>query len=87
MATSGRLLCGGSRAGATVEATLLEDVPKDQPLCAEEAFGPVAVLSKFTDFGEALREVNDSVFGLQAGVFKIWMIRSAADALKRILRD
>ena len=52
-----------------VEATLLESVPPDQPVCAQEAFGPVAVLSKFTDFDVALDQVNDSVFGLQAGVF------------------
>ena len=52
-----------------VEATLLEDVPADQPVCAEEAFGPVAVLSRFKDFNEAIRQVNDSAFGLQAGVF------------------
>ncbi len=69
VAAGGKLLCGGRREGAMVDATLMEDVPADQPLCAEEAFGPVAVLSKFSDFGSALREVNDSVFGLQAGVF------------------
>ena len=35
----------------------------------EEAFGPVAILSKFSDFDDALARVNDSVFGLQAGIF------------------
>ncbi|MBT9471119.1 MAG: aldehyde dehydrogenase family protein [Pseudomonadota bacterium] len=64
-----RLLCGGRRRGALLEATLLENVDRRSALYAEEAFGPVAVLSKFTDFGEALDEVNDSRFGLQAGVF------------------
>lgn len=64
-----RLLCGGRRDGAMLEGTLLESVPKHLDLCAEEAFGPVAVLSSFTDFDEALREVNDSRFGLQAGIF------------------
>ena len=63
------LLCGGKRDGAMLEATLLEDVPRKAKLYAEEAFGPVAILSKFTDFGDALDEVNDSKFGLQAGVF------------------
>ena len=52
-----------------MQATLLENVPKDEPLCASEAFGPVAVLSSFTDFDSALREVNESAFGLQAGLF------------------
>jgi len=65
----GRILCGGERQGAMLEATLLENVPTDQKLCAQEAFGPVAVLSPFSDYSEALDEVNNSVFGLQAGVF------------------
>ena len=79
----GKLLCGGSREGAMLEATLLEDVPKDQKVCAEEAFGPVAVLSKFDDFDKALAEVNDSVFGLQAGIFTkdIYKIHKAWDEL------
>lgn len=69
VAAGGKVLCGGGREGAMVEATLLENVPDDQPICTEEAFGPVAVLAKFSDFDAALAEVNDSVFGLQAGVF------------------
>ncbi|WP_428261426.1 aldehyde dehydrogenase family protein [Haliangium sp.] len=63
------LLCGGTRDGAMLAATLLEGVPRDQKVCAAEAFGPVAVLSPFSDFDAALAEVNDSEFGLQAGVF------------------
>ncbi|MEQ9459636.1 MAG: aldehyde dehydrogenase family protein [Phycisphaeraceae bacterium] len=63
------LLCGGQREGAMLQATLLENVPKDEAVCTEEAFGPVAVLSRFTDFDQALDTVNDSAFGLQAGIF------------------
>lgn len=63
------LLAGGERQGAMLEATLLENVPADTKLVTEEAFGPVAVLSKFEDFESALHSVNDSRFGLQAGVF------------------
>ncbi len=63
------ILCGGQREGTMLPATLLENVPKDQPICTEEAFGPVAVMSKFSDFDEALDMVNDSQFGLQAGIF------------------
>lgn len=63
------LLVGGKRDGAMLEATLLEGVSRTAALYAEEAFGPVAILSKFTDFKQALDEVNDSKFGLQAGVF------------------
>ena len=65
----GQLLCGGQRQGAMLEATLLEKVPTEEPICAGEAFGPVAVLSRFHSFDQALRDVNDSVFGLQAGIF------------------
>jgi acyl-CoA reductase-like NAD-dependent aldehyde dehydrogenase len=64
-----RILCGGNRNGALLEPTLLENVRADQSLRNEEAFGPVAILSSFSDFDAALAEVNDSTFGLQAGVF------------------
>ena len=63
------LLVGGGRDGAMLEATLLEGVDRSSTLYREEAFGPVAILSKFTDFRDALDEVNDSKFGLQAGLF------------------
>lgn len=79
-----KLLCGGKRDGAMLQATLLEDVPRDQPLCAKEAFGPVAILDRFSDFDVALDEVNDSVFGLQAGIFTrdIYKIQRAWDRLE-----
>jgi acyl-CoA reductase-like NAD-dependent aldehyde dehydrogenase len=63
------LLCGGERTGAMLAATLLENVPRSARLNTEEAFGPVAFLSRFHDFDAALAEVNDSKFGLQAGIF------------------
>ncbi|MEA2999636.1 MAG: hypothetical protein QOK17_1469 [Sphingomonadales bacterium] len=63
------LLCGGRRDGAMLEATLLEAVDRSADLYREEAFGPVAILSKFARFEDALAEVNDSKFGLQAGLF------------------
>jgi len=63
------LLCGGTREGRMLEATLLEGVPRGEPLYCEEAFGPVAVLSRFERFEDALAEVNDSRYGLQAGIF------------------
>jgi acyl-CoA reductase-like NAD-dependent aldehyde dehydrogenase len=64
-----KLLCGGKREGAMLEATLLEDVDPATKLNVEEAFGPVAFLIRFSEFGEALDIVNDSKFGLQAGIF------------------
>ncbi len=69
VARGATVLCGGKRAGAMLEATLLEGVPRDANISALEAFGPVACLSTFSDFDEALAEANDSAYGLQAGVF------------------
>ena len=82
-AAGGKILSGGKRTGAMLEATLMEDVPKDQSLCTEEAFGPVAVLSRFSDFSQALAEVNDSAFGLQAGIFTrdLYKMNEAWDTL------
>ena len=68
-AAGGKILCGGTRDGAMLDATLMEDVPLDQDLCVEEAFGPAAVLQKFSTWNEAISMVNDSKFGLQAGIF------------------
>lgn len=78
VAAGAKLLCGGHREGAMLDATLLEDVPHDAVVRNEEAFGPVALLSSFTDFDAALAEVNDSRFGLQAGVF--------TDSFEQIMR-
>ena len=64
-----KLLCGGGLQGAMLEATLLEDVPRNCDANREEAFGPLANLSKFSDFYDALDRINDSRFGLQAGIF------------------
>jgi acyl-CoA reductase-like NAD-dependent aldehyde dehydrogenase len=63
------LLCGGKLEGAMLEATLLENVPQACAANKEEAFGPLANLAKFSDWREALAEVNNSKFGLQAGIF------------------
>lgn len=64
------LLCGGGLSrGNMLEATLLESVPDDAKAKNEEAFGPLAILQRFDDFDMALEEVNNSKFGLQAGIF------------------
>ena len=63
------VLCGGTRNGAMLDATVMENVPKDCDASAEEAFGPLSILVPFDDFDEALKEVNSSRYGLQAGVF------------------
>jgi acyl-CoA reductase-like NAD-dependent aldehyde dehydrogenase len=69
VAAGATLLCGGKLDGAMLEATLLENVPEVCAANREEAFGPLANLSRFSDWSEALELVNDSKFGLQAGLF------------------
>jgi glyceraldehyde-3-phosphate dehydrogenase (NADP+) len=63
------VLLGGAADGPFYSPTILTDVPVAARVCAEEAFAPVVVVSRFDDFEEAVRGVNASRFGLQAGVF------------------
>lgn len=64
-----KLICGGKRNGVFYDATLLENVEPHMRVNCVEAFAPVATMQPFVDFKEAIRIVNDSVYGLQAGVF------------------
>ncbi|MEC4674087.1 MAG: aldehyde dehydrogenase family protein [Nitrospirota bacterium] len=63
------LLTGGTRQGTIVAPTVLAKVRSDMNVSCQEIFGPVITLSRYHDFDEALDMVNDSAFGLQAGVF------------------
>ncbi|MEO9635983.1 MAG: aldehyde dehydrogenase family protein [Parasphingorhabdus sp.] len=83
VADGATLLCGGNRTGNMLEATLLENVDRNADANREEAFGPLALLSKFSDFGAAMDEVNDSKFGLQAGIFTRDLFKSL-DAWDRL---
>ena len=71
VAAGGTVLTGGRRDGAFFSPTLLTDVPFDQPVMAEEVFGPVAVIIPYSEFDEALSIVNESQFGLQVGLFTL----------------
>ncbi|MBN9506229.1 MAG: aldehyde dehydrogenase family protein [Altererythrobacter sp.] len=84
VAAGATLLCGGALDGAMLEATLLEGVSKTCAANKEEAFGPLASLSAFSSWGEALAEVNASRFGLQAGLFTrdLHKVLEAWDALE-----
>jgi glyceraldehyde-3-phosphate dehydrogenase (NADP+) len=64
-----KLLCGGKKKGRYYEPTVLTHVKEDMKVCSEEVFGPVVTLDTFTRFEEAVDMVNNSRFGLQAGVF------------------
>lgn len=65
----GRLLTGGARNANVISPALIEEAPPDQPVVADEVFGPVACLDPYEDFAQALNMVNDSRYGLQAGIF------------------
>ncbi len=64
-----RLLCGGTRQGSLLEATVLTDVHNEMRVVAEEIFAPVATIQTFSDFPDALAAANHTRYGLQAGVF------------------
>jgi acyl-CoA reductase-like NAD-dependent aldehyde dehydrogenase len=63
------LLCGGTLDGVMLEATVLENVPEHCSVYKDEAFGPVVVLEKYHSFEEGLGLINQSRFGLQAGIY------------------
>lgn len=69
LAGGARLLLEGRRDRQFLWPTVLTDVPATALLCSEEAFAPLVVVTRFSDFDEALRIADDSRFGLQAGVF------------------
>lgn len=64
-----KVLCGNERSGRMLTPTVLENVSKEMKVVTEEVFGPVVCLIPFNDFDAVLDEVNDSQFGLQAGVY------------------
>jgi len=63
------VLTGGEGEGVFYQPTLLADVRPEMKVCREEIFGPVVTISPYQTFEEALGVVNDSRYGLQAGVF------------------
>ena len=69
VAGGARVLCGGRRERNRLEATVLENVPREAKINRLEAFGPVTLLAPFDDFDAALAAADDSDYGLQAGVF------------------
>lgn len=64
-----KILTGGSLQGMLFEPALLENVDAKLEIYKDEAFGPVAILEKFKDFEQGIATINQSRFGLQAGVY------------------
>jgi glyceraldehyde-3-phosphate dehydrogenase (NADP+) len=69
LAAGGKALLGGTANGTYFPPTILTDVPVTAAVCSNEAFAPLVVAFKFRDIEDAIRGVNDSMFGLQTGVF------------------
>ncbi len=69
VAGGARVLCGGNRKGAMFEPTILTDVNPGMSVNCKEIFAPVMIVERYGTFADALGRVNDSAFGLQAGVF------------------
>ena len=63
------VLTGGVRTGNILTPTVLTDTTSEMSVASEEAFAPLVSIEAFSDFDEALKEVNNSNFGLQAGIF------------------
>ncbi len=64
-----RVIAGGKRDGVMFEPTILENVKPELRISWLEAFAPVVVVYRYREFEEALKVVNYSIYGLQAGVF------------------
>jgi acyl-CoA reductase-like NAD-dependent aldehyde dehydrogenase len=64
-----RLLCGGNRKGSMLEPTVLTGTKPEMKVNCQEVFAPVVTVEPYVDFNEALRQINGSAYGLQAGIF------------------
>lgn len=64
-----RVLTGGERNGAFMQPTVIEKAPRDSKVCAQEAFAPIITLTPVESFASGINQLNDTTFGLQAGIF------------------
>jgi acyl-CoA reductase-like NAD-dependent aldehyde dehydrogenase len=77
VAAGARVLTGGRRLGRALYApTVLTAVPDTARVCTQEVFAPLVGLYPFDDFNDALARVNQSSYGLQAGVFTNDLVRA-----------
>jgi len=78
-----KLVTGGARTRSTIEPAVLTDVPAGAKIACREAFGPVVGINSYDTLDEAIAQVNDSDYGLQAGIYTR-DIHKAFDAAKRV---
>lgn len=64
-----QLICGGKRTGSYVEPTILTNCNHAMKVYAEEVFGPVICINSFETIDDAIKQANNTKFGLQCGVF------------------
>src|ERR1700757_1465363 len=64
-----RLLCGGQRKGSIMEPTVLTNTRPEMKVNCQEVFAPVVSVEPYRDFDQALRQVNNTAYGMQAGIF------------------
>ncbi len=64
-----KVLTGGKRDGSFFLPTVLTDTKPSMKVCGSEVFAPVVTLEPYDDFEEAVKKVNHSLYGLQAGLF------------------
>ncbi len=79
-----RVLAGGERDGRIVAPTLLTDVGPDMQVMCDEVFGPVVSLRPYDDLGATIDEINDTPYGLAAGIFTqdVGVALTAAERLR-----
>ncbi|GHV47103.1 aldehyde dehydrogenase [Synergistales bacterium] len=84
VAQGAKVLAGGEKVGShCYKPTILTDVKKGMKVVDAEIFGPVVVIIPYTDFDSAIAQANDTIYGLQAGVYTA-NIGLAMKAAKRI---
>ncbi len=64
-----KIVTGGKARGSVMQPTLLTNVKTSMDICSKEVFAPVAVVQKYRNFKKVVDEINNSDYGLQAGIF------------------
>lgn len=82
VADGARVLLGGDRQGASLPATVIEEVPRDTNMVCQEAFGPLAPVISVTDLDDAIEVANSTPYGLSCGV-----ITDSLDQARRAIRS
>ena len=82
MDSGARLLCGGKRTKAAIEPAVMVDVPASARISCEEVFGPVVAVYRYSSLEDAIAQVNNTPYGLQAGIFTANLARAFSAAKK-----